>query len=182
MISRCWAIADYPPPDPGCFVVPSYALKSRTMPTRPTRAQIALAIRWWKRFPTAKLIMSTGDNQGLGISNAEVMADYAVGFGVPRESIIVEDRSKNTYENLRFSMEIIQEFQLSQPTIVTLDLYTRRAVATARKMGWNDFYWLSVYAKGEPAHGWKWLQTHSRFTLFGYELGAMVYSKLVGWV
>lgn len=176
-----WLIPDNPPTHPGCFVIPSYALKDRFLPTRPTRAQIELAVEWWKKFPQARLIMSTGDNQFLGIPNSAVMADYAIRLGVPRENIIEEDRSLNTYQNLAYSMDIIQALGLQQPTLVTIDLYTRRAVATAKKMGWKDFYWLSVYSAGEPAYGYKWLQTHSRLTIFGYELGAMVFSKLAGW-
>ena len=34
----------------------------------------------------------------------------------------------------------------------------------------------------EPAYGYKWLQTHSRATLFCYEFGALIFSKLRGWV
>ena len=79
--------------------------------------------------------MSTGDNQGLGIPNSRVMAEYAVSLGLPRENVIEEDRSRNTYENLLYSMQIIKERNLGQPTLVTLDLYTRRAVATAQKSG-----------------------------------------------
>jgi uncharacterized SAM-binding protein YcdF (DUF218 family) len=180
-LQRFWTIADNPPSRPDCIVVPSYALRDRSSPTKPTQAQIQLAQQWWKRFPNAKLIMSTGDNQGLGISNATVMADYAVTLGVPRENLVEEDRSVTTYENLLYSMEIIQSEGLKQPTLVTLDLYTRRAVATARKLGWKDFYWLSVFSKGQPAYGYKWLQTYSRFTILCYELGAMIYSKIVGW-
>jgi uncharacterized SAM-binding protein YcdF (DUF218 family) len=163
-------------------VIPSYALKDRTLPTRPTRAQIELAVEWRKKFPQAKIIMSTGDNQFLGIPNSKVMAEYAMRLGVPRENIIEEERSRNTWENLAYSMDIIRAQGLTQPTLVTLDLYTRRAVATANKMGWKDFYWLSVYSPGEPAYGYKWLQTHSRLTLFIYEIGAMLFSKLAGWV
>jgi hypothetical protein len=79
-------------------------------------------------------------------------------------------------------MKIIAEQGLEQPTLVTLDLYTRRAVATARKQSWVDFYWLSAFSQGEPAYGHKWLQTHSRFTIFCYEVLAMVYSRMMGWV
>ena len=182
MIKRFWIIPDHPPSHPTCFVIPSYALKNASLPTLPTRAQIELAVGWWRRFPEAKLIMSTGDNQYLGVTNAKVMADYAVSLGVPRGNIIKEDRSLNTHQNLSYSMQIIQAQNLGRPTLVTLDLYTRRAVATARKMGWKDFHWLSVYSKGEPAYGYKWLQTYSRITLFCYEFGAMIFSKLVGWV
>jgi len=181
MIRRFWMIHDRPPSNPDCFVIPSYALKDRTLPTLPTRAEIELAFEWWKTFPEAKLIMCTGDNQGLGIPNSTVMAEYAMKLGLPRENVIEEDRSRNTYQNLRYSMEIIKGLGLKQPTLVTLDLYTRRAVATARKQGWTDFYWLSVFSKGQPAYGYKWIQTHSRFTIFCYEVGAMILSKIVGW-
>ena len=126
--------------------------------------------------------MSTGDNQRLGITNARVMAEYAAKLGVPRENIVEEDRSRNTYENLLYSLEIIEAERLSQPTLVTLDLYTRRAVATARKMGWRDLYWVSVFSEGQPAYGYKWLQTHSRLTIFCYEICATIYSKMVGWI
>lgn len=175
-----WIIEDNPPANPDCFVIPSYALKDRSMPTKPTRSQIELAYQWWKKFPHAKLILSTGDNQKLGITNSRIMAGYAAKIGIPEENIIEEDQSKNTYENLVFSMAIVKEQLLKQPTLVTLDLYTKRAVATARKLGWKDLYWLSVFSKGEPAYGYKWIQTHSRFTIFCYELGAMVYSKIIG--
>lgn len=179
---KTWIIPDHLPSQPDCFVIPSYALKDRTTPTQPTIAQITLAFEWWLRFPRAALIMCTGDNQRLGISNASVMADYAHGLGVPLENLIEEDQSRTTYENLYNAQEIIRERGFKQPALVTLDLYTRRAVATARKMGWDEFYWLSVYSAGEPAHGYKWIQTHSRFTLYLYEILAMVYSKVVGWV
>jgi len=177
-----WLIPDHPPTRPGCFVIPSYALVDRATPTRPTIAQIELAFEWWRRFPDSVLIMCTGDNQRLGVTNAAVMADYARGLGVPQENLVEEDTSLNTYQNLYHALEIIRERGLRQPTLVTLDLYTRRAVATAYKMGWEDFYWLSSYSPGEPAYGWKYIQTHSRFTLYLYELLAMLYSKLVGWV
>jgi uncharacterized SAM-binding protein YcdF (DUF218 family) len=176
-----WTIPDSPPTEPRCFVIPSYALKDASLPTRPTRAEIELAYEWWRRFPNSKLIMSTGDNQRLGVMNAKVMADYAISLGLPRANVIEEDRSWNTYTNLLYSMEIIKAQDLGPPTLVTLDLYTRRAVATARKMGWQGFHWLSVYSEGEPAYGYKWLQTYSRTTLFYYEVGAMVLSKIVGW-
>ena len=82
--------------------------------------------------------MCTGDNQGLGVSNASVMAAYAIQLGVPIECIIEEDQSKNTYENLYNAQKIIKGQGYSQPTLVTLDLYTRRAVATAHKIGWKN--------------------------------------------
>ena len=77
-MSIFWTIPDGPPSNPDCFVIPSFAFKSRTMPTRPTRAQIELAIDWWRQFPQAKLVMSTGDNQRLGVFNLNLYMHRAV--------------------------------------------------------------------------------------------------------
>jgi uncharacterized SAM-binding protein YcdF (DUF218 family) len=178
---RFWSLPDKSPLDPDCFIIPSYALRDRSTPNIPTKAQIQLAYEWWRKFPDAKLIMSTGDNQGLGIANSTVMAAFARSLGIPQENIIEEDQSLNTHENLLYSMRMMQRKGLKQPTLVTIDLYTRRAVATAKKLGMTNLCWLSVFAEGEPAYGYKWLQTHSRLTIFCYELGATIYSKLVGW-
>ena len=180
--TKFWTIPDYAPSNPGCFIIPSYALKNHTLPTRPTRAQIELAIEWWKKFPRAQIIMCTGDNQGLGVTNARVMVEYAQRLGVPRTHLIEEDTSKNTRENLFNALTLAARQNWPQPTLVTLDLYTRRAVATARKQGWQGFYWLSVFAEGESAYGLKAIQTHSRLTILCYEVIATIYSKIVGWI
>ena len=180
-LERLWRIPYRPPSEPDCFVIPSYALVSRTQPTAPTRAQIDLAIAWWRRFPSSVIIMSTGDNQHLGLPNSRVMVEYARANGVPDENLIEEDRSLTTYQNLLYSRRIVDQRHLQQPTLVTLDLYTRRAVATAHRMGWNDVCWLSVYSPGQPACGYKWLQTHSRGTILCYEVLAMALGKVLAW-
>lgn len=178
---RLWLVADNPPSRPDCFVVPSYALKNATTPTLPTSSELDLASQWWRRFPTSFIIVATGDNQRLGVTNAAVMADYLTCQGVPSDRIIQEDRSLNTYENLLNCRKIVEEVGCVEPALVTLDLYTRRALAVARKIGWHDLRWLSAYSKGEPAYGYKYFQTYSRLTIRCYELAAMVYCRLVGW-
>ena len=180
-LERHWRIPDRPPVQPGCFIIPSYALVNRTQPTAPTRAQIDLAIAWWKHFPSSLIIMSTGDNQRLGVPNSRVMVEYARESGVPDANLVEEDRSLTTYQNLLYSRRIVDQLHLQQPTLVTLDLYTRRAVATANRVGWTEICWLSAYSRGQPAYGYKWLQTHSRGTILCYEILAMVLSKALGW-
>lgn len=179
---RVWSLSDKPPSRPGCFVVPSYALKDRSMPTRPTRAALDLAVDWWRHHQDAVIIVSTGDNQRLGITNAAVMAEYVIRTGVPRDHVIQEDRSRNTFENLVFSREIVTSAGYREPTLVTHDLYTRRAVAVARRIGWSDLSWVSAWSKGEPASGYKYFQTYSRLTIGCYEMAAMAFCRFRGWV
>jgi vancomycin permeability regulator SanA len=108
-IKQRWIIKDNPPENPDCFIIPSYALVDRNTPTRPTRAEIKLAISWWQKFPQSYLLMSTGDNQNLGIDNSKVMAAYAQRLGVRPHNILEENRSLTTYQNLLYSLEIIKK-------------------------------------------------------------------------
>ena len=128
------------------------------------------------------MIVSTGDNQGLGVTNAAVMAAYVAELGVPIDRIIEEDRSCNTFENLSNCLEIVRGAGYQQPTLVTHDLYTRRAVAIARAMGWPNLRWVSAVSRGEAAAGWKFFQTYSRPTILLYEVGASIYCRMRGWL
>jgi uncharacterized SAM-binding protein YcdF (DUF218 family) len=179
---KYWVIPDKKPKKPACFIVLSYGVKDALSPNKPTKSVIRLAYKWWKKFPRKKIILSTGDNQGLGVANAKVMADYAVKIGIPRKNIIEEDKSLNTYENLLFSRKIVKDKSLKNPTLVALDLHMRRSLATAKRIGWRDLCWLSSYSKGGSSYGKKCLQTYSRLTIFIYEVLAYFYSLLVGWV
>jgi len=119
-----------------------------SLPTKPTEHRL----NWptgGGQVPTRQTHpVSTGDNQGLGITNSTVMAEYAMSLGVPARTLSRKTRSLNTFENLSYSMDIIKEQHLAQPTFGDLDLYTRRAVATARKLGWQEFYWSRCFQKG----------------------------------
>jgi len=178
--SNFWTIADNLPPRPDCLVVISYSVKDKSEPTRQTKALIKEAFGWWKKFPQAKIIMSTGDNQGLGLPNSKVMADYGVSLGLPRKNIIEEEKSQDTYENLLYSRKIIQKEGFKQPTLVVLDLHSRRALALARKLSWKNFYWITVFSQGESGYGKKALQTSSRPVILIYEMLAYVYNMLKG--
>lgn len=173
-----WTLPDHRPTNPDCLVVISYTVKDKYSPTKMTKAVIDLAYHWWRKFPQAKLIMSTGDNQGLGIANSGIMKTYALSLGIPEDKIIEEDKSLNTYENLLFCREIINKEGFRQPTVVTLDLHSRRTVAIANKLGWKNFYWISAFSKGDPAYGYKYFQTCSRLTILIYETLVVFYNKL----
>jgi uncharacterized SAM-binding protein YcdF (DUF218 family) len=175
-----WIVEDNPPVRPDCFVVLSYAVEDGQNPTVPTQAVIRLAAARWKKFPRSVIIMSTGDNQKLGVPNSRVMTLYAVGLGVPRRNLIEENRSRTTYENLIYSREIIKKRKLKNITLVTYDLHMRRTLAVAKKLGWKNLTWVSAPSPGSPAYGIKRFQTYSRLTIFCYELLATVYNRLRG--
>ena len=147
-----------------------------------TRSQIKKAVSHQRQFPAAKIIFSTGDTQGLGLPDSTAMAAYARELGLPAAAVIEEDHSRNTYENLLFSRKIVDEKGFKQPTLVLYDLHARRVLATARKMGWQQLYWLTSSSSGDGAHGIKWLRTFSRPAILLYEILGIVYSRAKGWL
>lgn len=175
-----WKVSDNPPKNADCFIVLSYASRNPSTPTKLTQSCIKIACEWWKKFPNAKLIMSTGDNQHLGVSNARIMADYAISIGVPKDRIFLEDKSADTWENLLFSNEILKKNNFKHPTLVCFDLHMRRVLKVAKKMKWKNFYWLSAYSKGDSSYDLRHSMTISRFTTLIYEILSMFYFKIKG--
>lgn len=53
-----------------------------------------------------KIIMSGGQGNDEDISEASAMRDYAIERGIAPKDILLEDRSKNTYQNMLYSKEI----------------------------------------------------------------------------
>ena len=175
-----WKVPDNPPEKADCFVVLSYAVRDKHNPTAPTCAAIDLSLKWQKKFPESYIILSTGDNQKLGVPNCRVMKEYAVKIGIPEGKIIEEDKSKTTVENLIFSRQIINRRKFKNITLIMYYLHTRRTLAVAGNLNWHNLNWLSAASPGQPAYGIKYFQTFSRFTILVYELLAYIYNRLRG--
>ena len=70
------------------------------------------------------------------MQKAEIFADIAVNKGVPKNQVLLEDKSTNTGENIRFSMELISKKHISTDSVVvvTKPYMERRTYATAKKL------------------------------------------------
>lgn len=53
------------------------------------------------------LVMSGGKGDDEHVPEAQAMAEYAIAQGIPAEHVLREERSRNTFENLIFSRELI---------------------------------------------------------------------------
>lgn len=86
-----------------------------------------------KKHPNSQLIVSGGQGADEVVSEAQAMANYAMRQGVPQESIILENRSRNTYENIAFSYELMREN--SSFALVTNYYHVFRALLLAKGQG-----------------------------------------------
>jgi uncharacterized SAM-binding protein YcdF (DUF218 family) len=88
----------------------------------------------------APLLVMCGDRGALTRTlwdrpEAEIFADVAAARGVPRERILIEDRSTNTGENVRFARRLLAERGFLPATAIAVQkpYMERRTWATFRK-------------------------------------------------
>ena len=95
------------------------------------------AIEIYRRDPTPpKMIPSGGQGSDEKVPEAKAMKDYLLEKGIPESDIIMEDRSTTTFENLRFSKEIIDSFEGRKYTaLVSSNYHVFRAMRYARMIG-----------------------------------------------
>lgn len=86
------------------------------------------------------VIVSGGKGEDELISEAQCMKEYLVGRGISDERIIMEDKSESTYENLKFSYEIIDQNKLNRKITIVTDAYHQlRAEMIASDMGIESY-------------------------------------------
>ncbi|MEU2281685.1 YdcF family protein [Streptomyces sp. NPDC013178] len=80
------------------------------------------------------LLTSGGQGPDEDLPEARAMADYLIAAGVPADRILVEDKSRTTQENLRFSKTLMQDRKKDyRALVVTNDFHVMRAAQIARK-------------------------------------------------
>jgi uncharacterized SAM-binding protein YcdF (DUF218 family) len=118
---------------------------------RARRVYQTLAVR---RRTSPVLIVSGGQGSDERVSEAEAMARYLIGRGVPEDHVVREDQSRTTEENLTFSQAIMDRARPGyRCIIVTSNYHVFRTAIVARRLGVNGqvtgartagYYWPSA--------------------------------------
>ena len=107
------------------------------------RARVDRAIAFLRRQEAATgkravLIPSGGKGADEPEAEAEAMARYMREQGIPDEQILVEDRSRTTLENLRFSRSLIEKRgEADKVAFSTSNYHVYRGGILAAESGWN---------------------------------------------
>ncbi|WP_270654052.1 YdcF family protein [Streptococcus gordonii] len=123
-----------------------------------------------------KLIVSGGQGEDELTSEAAAMANYLMEQGVQKDAILIENRSRTTFENLTFSKAILEEQGLGKSVLVVTNsfhalragVFMRRLKIPGRSVGSKTaFYYLpSAWIRetvGLVSLYWKW---HATFLAF----------------
>jgi uncharacterized SAM-binding protein YcdF (DUF218 family) len=95
----------------GEYVIVLGAQVRGEVPTLVLSARIRAAAEYLKEHPRAIAVASGGKGSGEDISEAEAIRRGLVRQGISEDRILMEDRSTSTAENLRFSAEVIQNYE-----------------------------------------------------------------------
>ena len=102
-------------------------------------------------------------------------------MGVPKDQIIIEDRSKDTIENAKYASQLCRKIGFSKPILVTSAYHMKRAIWCFEKQGFHvvpfpagfetwegkTYHWVS-YLPGDFSKSA--IALHEYFGLFMYRL------------
>lgn len=100
-----------------------------------------------RRFPEAKVVVSGGTGTVFlaGKGDAETAPGLLGALGVPVERLVVENRSRNTDENARFTARLVQQQPGETWLLVTSAFHMPRAMGLFRKAGFPVLPWPTDY-------------------------------------
>lgn len=136
--------------------------------------------------PEAKVLFTGGSAEPFDSTARE--SDFAgkalVEMGVDPARLIIEDSSRNTYENATLSKPLTPDGGQGNWILVTSAIHMPRAVGVFRKAGWNVIPWPCNYLTGgEP----EWInedviiQRLYFLSRTAHEMVGMLYYRLRGW-
>ena len=101
--------------------------------------RIGFAAKLYKAGKAPFIMVSGGfiDFFGSIVPEADAMKELLMAQGVPEEDIVLESRSRNTYENAIYAREIADEMGFNQILLVTSGLHMPRSVAIFEKQGFE---------------------------------------------
>ena len=115
-------------------------------PSQILKSRIDCAIDYLKENPDVICIASGGQGEDEAISEAQCIYNYLIAAGIAPERILLEEKSTSTWENFRFTLDLIEEKTGNRPeklSVISSEFHLFRAGMFAKDCG--------VQAVGIPA-------------------------------
>lgn len=152
--------------------------------------RLTLPLQEYNKGKIKKLLLSGASGQIMGdkINEARLVKDFLQDLGIPSGDIIVEDQSRNTFENAAFSAKIIRDsFPDASAVVVTSGYHMRRARACFRKQNLD----VKFMPTDTRTYSWSWridrilIPSHQSLEIWDKlikEWVGMVYYKMRGFI
>lgn len=105
------------------------------------QARLDTAIQAHLQNPSALIVVSGGKGSTAQVSEAEAMRRYLTEHGIPKTTILMEDQSTSTAENMIFTRQLLQAHGISSGApilIVTNGFHMYRSTRYAQAAGFTN--------------------------------------------
>lgn len=103
------------------------------------RERINHSIDLYRRGRVKKIIFTGGQGNSNEPTEAVAARAYAMSNGVPKDDILIEQRSHTTYENLVYAKQLADVHGLKKVLIVSDPMHMKRAIAMAHDLGLDAY-------------------------------------------
>ncbi|MCE5222330.1 MAG: YdcF family protein [Clostridium sp.] len=119
-------------------------LSNKTTPSLILQGRLYAAIKCLEKNDTGYIVLSGGQGIDEDLPESHVMSKYLQDCGVDKERIIIEDESRNTNQNFKYSKEKIEEHSHKSldevnVKIITTDFHAFRSSILAKRNGYVNF-------------------------------------------
>jgi len=122
----------------GGYIAGAHGSDVRYLPLSEAGERLTAAAELAVRFPDARLVIAGNPVGRERKSSAELSAALLESFGIAPERMVLEDRSRSTWENARHTLQSAAPGEGERYVLVTSAFHMPRAVATFRAAGWPD--------------------------------------------
>lgn len=142
-----------PPATLSCIIVLGGAFENEVMSSRGGMELNQAADRFIetvalaKRYPEARILVSGGDGSFSGAYEGDAQASKAFfdAFGIAADRVIREEGSRTTFENARYTKNLLATNRLTQCALVTSAYHMPRSVALFRANDMDVLPWPTDY-------------------------------------
>lgn len=121
-----WARTDHDTPVAAVIVLGAGV--NGTEPSLSLLTRLEAALAYIQDKPDVPIIVTGSQGRGEDVSEARCMAGWLTDRGVPQEQIILEEQATNTEENIRYSLELLEERGIAgNIAVVSSDYHLCRA-------------------------------------------------------
>ena len=169
----------------GGALEPSYVWEGRNqIALKGSAERMVVPLALLRQNPSLQLLFTGGEGAllGQGLSEAARARLFYESLGLPPERLLVEDRSRTTFENAVFSARLADIDTAKPWLLVTSAWHMRRALATFKKAGWNVTPYAVDFNTGShtPWTEYSLVRGSSKWALLLHELLGLLAYRLAG--
>lgn len=139
--------------EPGVMIIPGCQVMEWGPSIMP-QDRLNEALEYLQEHPEVLVVVSGGQGDNEPTTEARAMADYLVARGVEADAILLEDQSRNTSQNLHYSMVLLSQehADLSGGVIVVSNgFHLTRARMLAERAGFEQVHTLAAPSSHIPS-------------------------------